>query len=212
MKQVGNGGVWLPDDEQDKVMIGGGAKYQSQKLAAALKYCKQARTAVDIGAHCGLWTVQLGAYFHRVECFEPLPRHIECWHRNAAWKQSCHLHELALGEVSRSVDMEVIEKLSGRSHVLERDGPYAMRTLDSYGLTDVDLIKVDVEGYEYFVLKGARETLERNRPVMIVEQKPKHGGKYGLTDTQAVDLLLDMGAEVRDEIVGDWILTFPEPS
>lgn len=207
MKRIGNGGLWLPDDEQDKVMISGGAQYQGSKLRAALQYVKQARTALDIGAHCGLWTVQLGGYFQRVECFEPLPLHIECWRKNAGWKGSCHLHEVALGDQEGPIGMHIEPGLSGRSHV-NGEGSYAMRRLDSYGFDEVDFIKIDVEGYEYFVIKGGEETILKNKPVMIVEQKPKHGGKYGLTDTQAVDHLVSLGATVKGEIVGDFVVAW----
>lgn len=207
MKRVANGGMWLPDDEQDKVMIAGGAQYQGSKLRAALRYVKQARRALDIGAHCGLWTVQLGQYFQEVECFEPLPIHIECWKKNANWKGSCRLHEVALGEKDGETGMHIEPGLSGRSRV-NGEGSYAMRRLDSYGFTDVDFIKIDVEGYEYFVIKGGEETILKNKPVMIVEQKPKHGGKYGLTDTQAVDHLKSLGATVKAEIVGDFVMAW----
>jgi hypothetical protein len=42
-------------------------------------------------------------------------------------------------------------------------------TLDSYALRDVSLVKVDVEGHERQVLAGARETLTRWRPLVVVE-------------------------------------------
>ena len=205
MKRV-NGGLWLPDDETDKVMIGAGVHYQASKLRAALPYVKQARTAIDIGAHCGLWTNQLGNYFARVECFEPLPRHIECWKRNIV-KQTCRLHEVALGKESGMCGMEIFDGLSGRSHV-KGEGSFPMYRLDDYGFEDVDFIKIDVEGYEYFVLQGAEKTLLKWKPVMVVEQKPHIGGNYGLTDTQAVDYLKSLGAVVREEIVGDFVMTW----
>lgn len=201
-----NGGVFLPDGEKDRVMLGAGVQYQGTKLREALKYVKKARTAIDIGAHCGLWTVQLGAYFERVECFEPIPSHIECWHKNAGWKLSCRLHEVALGDSERTCGMEVVEGLSGRSHVAG-SGEVPMKTLDSFGFVDVDFLKVDVEGFEYFVLKGAEKTLLENKPVMVVEQK-RHGGNYGLPPTAAIDYLVGLGAVVREEIVGDFILTW----
>lgn len=207
MKRVANGGMWLPDDEEDRVMISGGAQYQGSKLRAALAYVRKARTAIDVGAHCGLWTVQLGNYFQRVEAFEPLQRHIECWEKNAGWKGSCHLHQMALGEKEGKVGINLVEKLSGRSHV-NGDGEIPMRTLDSFEFDEVDFIKVDVEGYELFVLKGAEKTILKHKPVMVVEQKPHHGGKYGLSDTAAVDYLKTLGAEVKQEIVGDYIMTW----
>jgi FkbM family methyltransferase len=206
MKRV-NGNAFLPDDEQDNVMLSAGSNYQGSKLRAALAYVKDSRTAIDIGAHCGLWTVQLGKYFQVVEAFEPLPRHIECWRETAGWKDSCHLHEVALGEKTGRCGMKVFEGLSGRSHV-SGDGPIQMHRLDDYGFENVDFVKVDVEGYELFVLKGAKETLLKWKPVMVVEQKPKHGGTYGISDTAALDYLQSLGAVVKQEIVGDFILTW----
>jgi len=45
-----------------------------------------------------------------------------------------------------------------------------MRTLDSFDYTDIGFIKIDVEGYEYKVLLGAKETIKKYRPVLLVEQ------------------------------------------
>jgi len=44
-----------------------------------------------------------------------------------------------------------------------------MIALDSLALTDIDLIELDLEGYEYDALLGAKETIERNKPVLIIE-------------------------------------------
>ena len=200
-------GAWLPDDEQDSVMLEAGLNYQGSKLRAALPYCRYARRAIDAGAHCGLWTVQLSQYFERVECFEPLERHVECWRKNAGWKLTNKLHQVALGEEERACGMKVVEGLSGRSHV-EGAGDIKLNRLDDYYFEDVDLIKIDVEGYELFVIKGAEETIRKWKPVMIVEQKPHLGGNYGLSTTAAVDYLKSMGAVVKKEIVGDFIMTF----
>jgi hypothetical protein len=53
-------------------------------------------------------------------------------------------------------------------------------TLDSYGFTDVDIIKIDVEGYELQVLEGAVQTIANNRPIVqieCVETQPRAFGK-----------------------------------
>jgi hypothetical protein len=44
-----------------------------------------------------------------------------------------------------------------------------MITIDSLGLDDIDLMQLDLEGFEYDALVGARETIERCKPVIIVE-------------------------------------------
>jgi hypothetical protein len=48
------------------------------------------------------------------------------------------------------------------------------RTLDSYNLNNVGLIKIDVEGHELAVLSGATETILKSRPYVIVEAEERH--------------------------------------
>ena len=48
------------------------------------------------------------------------------------------------------------------------------RTLDSYELDDVTLIKIDVQGHEHDVLMGSLDTIERSRPVLCVELPRKY--------------------------------------
>jgi hypothetical protein len=44
-----------------------------------------------------------------------------------------------------------------------------MRTIDSFGFSDVTVMKIDVEGFEVEVLRGAEQTIRGNRPVILVE-------------------------------------------
>ena len=46
-----------------------------------------------------------------------------------------------------------------------------MCTLDSHALLDVDFVKIDVDGYEDRVLRGAINTIQRCRPVINIEMK-----------------------------------------
>jgi len=200
-------GAWLPLDESDGVMLKSGIRYQEHKLKAAIQYCRKARRAVDVGAHCGIWTAGLAQYFERVEAFEPLERHIVCWQRNAGWKQTNHLHECALGDYEGTTGIHLHEGRSGKS-CINGAGAYPLHRLDDFGFDDVDFIKIDVEGYEYFVIKGAEQTIIRNRPVMIVEQKVPHARRYGLSDLEAVDYLKGLGMTLKQEIVGDYIMVF----
>ncbi len=85
-----------------------------------------------------------------------------------------------------------------------------MHTLDSFELKDVDFIKIDTEGYELYVVKGAEETIKRCKPTMIVEQKG-HGMKYfGFGKEEGVELLESWGMKRVANMSGDIIMVWPE--
>jgi FkbM family methyltransferase len=201
-----SGGAWLPEDELDPVMLRAGSRYQSQKLEKAISYCLQKRTAIDVGAHCGLWTNQLLAHFERVEAFEPLEIHQAAWYRNVR-PLAATLYPFALGEKKGSCSIELVAGYSGRSHI-SGDGEIPVQPLDGFRFQNIDLIKADVEGFELFVLKGAEETLLKWKPVVVVEQKANLGERYGLSDKAAVEYLQSLGAVLKEEIAGDFILSW----
>lgn len=213
MKQVK--GFWLPDKETHLVPFlengpefAGGPTYQLRKLLPALQYIKNFRHAVDIGSHCGLWARPLSAMFRHVSAFEPVEAHRECWRKNVTATGTV-LWPNAIGERDCNVSLHTGESSSGDTYIAGTGEHLArMRTLDSFGLQDVDFIKLDCEGYEFFSIKGAEQTIKRDRPCVIVEQKPGKGAQFGIKDTSAVDLLKSWGAQLRFEISGDFCLSW----
>ena len=133
--------------------------------------------------------------------------HRDCFTKNVlATRSNVTLHACALGSTEGSVSMTTEKSSSGDTRIAG-EGDIPMKTLDSFNLNDVDLIKIDCEGYELFVIEGGIETIKRCRPAIIVEQKPGHGEAYGLSDTEAVSFLKDMGYKLVKEMAGDYILT-----
>lgn len=224
MKQVG--GVWLPDHEVHLVEwmtkmnqkdAQGRLTYQHDKREMALAHVKNWRTAVDVGSHCGLWSMQLDKRFAHIEAFEPVAAHCECFLANLADSfragpegdvPGFTLHACALGETACEVGMTTKNGSSGDSFVADSPGDIPMRRLDEFDLQDVDFIKLDCEGYELLALKGGEETLKRCRPCVIVEQKPPRPKMFGLPDKGAVDYLISLGAKLRAERSGDYVLSF----
>jgi FkbM family methyltransferase len=87
-------------------------------------------------------------------------------------------HHLAIGDKEDNIQMETPNYYSaetinvGNAHVnrfLSVSEAVKMRTLDSFNFNNVSVIKLDVEGYEPFVLDGAKDTIERNRPILFIE-------------------------------------------
>ena len=202
-------GVWLPEHEVHLVehFAKPGWRYQDRKYSAALRYVKNFRLSVDVGGHCGLWAMQMADDFKRVISFEPIAEHRECWVKNLSGFSNAEVMPYALGETPGRVAMRTASGSSGDSWV-DGKGDTEMRTLDSFELRDVDFLKIDCEGYELFVLKGAVETIQRCRPVMVVEQKKGHAGRFGINDTDAVPYLESLGAVLRETISGDYIFTW----
>jgi FkbM family methyltransferase len=212
-KQVA--GLWLPDNETHLIpylergpQFAGGATYQFQKFALAFPFIETFRHAVDVGAHCGLWTRVLSHCFSKVTAFEPLPINRECFVMNVASEGVC-LHDCALGNHNGAVTMDVPSECSGWSFVGNQGSTHTpIRTLDSFEFATLDFLKLDCEGYEYFVVEGGAQTIRKLKPTIIVEQKIGAAERYKLRHDEAVTLLKSWGAEVRFELDGDYVMSW----
>ena len=140
---------------------------QSDLRREAYKYIKSWRGCVDAGANVGMWTRSLMQDFENVHCFEPNPVFAECWRKNIPSDKNAVLHQVGLGdsEHTATFDQPLHQKLD------RRPGDIQIKTLDSFELTDIDFIKIDVDGYEDLLVKGAQETISNNRPVINIEMK-----------------------------------------
>lgn len=181
-------------------------------------------TLVDVGAHDGLITIPLARLPRsRVIAFEPLPpafarlqaalrdafgtvpAHVDC--RAAALGDSVGEITLAMPvldgvaqEQWASTAKDYAAHLSARVSVERFAVP--VERLDDLALADLTAMKVDAEGAEYEILRGARETLLRCRPVMTLEIEERH--REG--STWAVPAYLDaLGYEVLFELGGEWL-------
>ena len=200
---------WLPDNEQhlaewiERDTTGG---YQVPHRANALKYVKKWGVAVDIGAHVGLWSREFCQRFKRVYAFEPMAAHRECFLKNVQY-DNFTLHPVALGERDGSVKMATVDHSTGGTHIDPgQPGDTPMTTLDSYEIPTIDFMKLDCEAYEIYVLRGAKETLLRCKPVICIEQKNQ--GYFGNPRYIASDYLKSLGAKevsrFKDDLVFDW--------
>lgn len=168
-------GIYLPDDDMEMAnylrksyQLNGKAVYQPKQIFTALEYVKNHRRALDIGAHVGTWSRILVEHFDRVEAFEPLWDHQQCFRKNVS---EAMLHPYAVSSEDGVVRMRVIPNHTGACHIDDNGVSVDAVKIDDYEFDDVDFMKIDVEGHEVEVLEGAIETLKRCRPTIIVEQK-----------------------------------------
>ncbi len=135
---------------------------------------------IDAGGNIGLTALFFSRLFPdgHVHVFEALPRNAAYLEANLRLNgvTNCTLNAVALGDRPGRVAMQ---GEGSASHVAGavRSGPEAdgveVTTLDAYarkaGLDRLDLLKIDVEGFEPAVLAGARDLLDRTRPVLTME-------------------------------------------
>lgn len=218
MKQVA--GVWLPEHERHLVpfledqsgWVEGVGTYQLHKLQRALVFSPRTGLALDVGGHVGLWSMRLARAFDKVVAFEPAPAHRACFERNLAAELAAggvELRPYALGSYDGTVGLDGTPGSSGDTTVNEKGANVPLRRFDDIDPgRRVDFVKLDCEGYELFALQGMQAMLERDRPCVIVEQKPGKAQQFGLGERDAVAFLEGLGATLRDEISGDFILSW----
>lgn len=138
---------------------------------------------LDIGANIGCTTLLFGQLAARVVSFEPSATTFGFLSRNVAISgmANIQLENYALGDVAGEAELTRaannraggfvstgIETSPG--HIKE---VIRVERLDDvvggFGLRSIDFIKIDVEGFEKNVLEGARDTISRDLPIVVVE-------------------------------------------
>lgn len=127
---------------------------------------KSGDTVIDIGASYGDTAVWYSKKFGaKVIAFEPLRDVYEILLKNVGMNGvDIKSYSIALGNRS-----EVRMERSGDMMIMGGAEKIETRNLDSFDLKGVDLLKIDVEGFERQVLEGSRKTIDKFRPKIIIE-------------------------------------------
>ena len=157
------------------------------------------RTAIDIGGHLGDWTLNWHHRVKKIEIFEPNPDILPKLKKNTNTLKNCTVHEVALGDTTGKVSMQY-DTNPGTYHITDHNGSINLQTLDSYNFQNVDIIKIDVEGFEVPVLEGAKETILSNKPWIQIEANHS-GERYGRHKTKIIETLSKFGMK---RIAKEW--------
>jgi FkbM family methyltransferase len=207
-------GWWFPDQDthfagmlKKSIQKGGGPVYQQSVRQQSIDITPSRTLALDIGANVGLWSRDLTEAFARVISFEPVSDFRDCLVKNVP-ASNLEVRGCALGEEDTFINMIITVENTGHSHVdtsTMGHGTTPMYRLDSLELPKIDYIKIDCEGYENTILRGARQTIMRDRPVMVVEHKRHKDVGHNDVD-QALDTLIGWGAHIITNVRNDYIL------
>ena len=139
--------------------------------------CDRARVSVDVGANLGGYTLLLRKHSARVIAYEPNPDLATRLERVFRLSRSVEVRRCALSDTSGLAALRVPSD-HGRSTIEAANdiggreaSPVEVETrrLDEEGLGEVGFIKIDVEGHELAVLRGAEGILRRCQPALLIE-------------------------------------------
>ncbi|MBV8187822.1 MAG: FkbM family methyltransferase [Alphaproteobacteria bacterium] len=211
----------LGNDESFCVYVAG--SFEPNEFAFLDRTLRRRMTFIDVGANDGLFTLFAAARVGRrgrVLAFEPSSRERAVLERNLALNRLRNVDVLpvALANEPGEATLQIAPALHGGHNTL---GGFAhkgvaaiateavqLETLDAVtarlGIARVDVIKIDVEGAELKVLAGARETLRKWQPVLLIEANDEALRKQGASTADLLALLrsLDYAVFVFSETTG----------
>lgn len=200
------GAMWRAENDAcGRAILRG--QFENAERQFVERYLEPGMTVLDIGAHHGFYSLLASKKVGRngrVVAFEPSPREREKLARHLTWN-SCgnvRVEETALGETEGQADFFVVaDKETGCNSLRQPHTKHPTRRLqvqvkrlDDYLRTGqierVDFIKLDVEGAELSVLRGAGEVLEsRPRPILLCEVQDMRTKAWGYSAVEIIKFL-----------------------
>lgn len=172
------------------------------------------RVAVQAGGNCGLMVRPIADAFDEVTTLEIDWLNYRCLCANVP---DAHVTKLlaGLGSGARSWAgmMASVDNCGARRVMTEAEmrehgnGSAIIVTVDGLTLPVLDLLMLDVEGYELHALRGAAETIERCRPVIVVELVG-HAAVYGISDEEIVGWLGERGYVCKAQVMRDSVFVW----
>jgi len=146
--------------------------FECQLIEWCKQFCHKDKVFLDIGAHSGTYSISLSAYAKHVYSFEPqkMTYYALCGSVALSNKDNITCLQYGLGSKSQvgKQTLKIVSNDGGGSSLhstsgILREEQIQLNTLDSFELTDIGFIKMDVEENELYVLQGALQTLEQNQ-------------------------------------------------
>lgn len=172
---------------------------------------------VDIGANNAHFTIEFAHFVGdtgKVFAFEP---------QRVVFQQLCgnvfmngldnvYAYNVAIGKENGFIKVQNLDFYSegdvnfGDSHVMSGshgdNNIVPMWKLDDIEFNNLTIIKIDVQGFEPYVLEGAGVTIWKHRPYIFVEIEEEQLEKYGFTEQQLIKQIEDMDYVVKRFQVG----------
>jgi len=199
-----DGWVWICEDgkpgSDGGVWTGPINDWISSHSEKFFKYVKNFDTVIQAGGALGMYPRLLANRFRFVYTFEPDPLNFFCLVNNCQVDTIIKINA-ALGEKNEFAQIHRADLSNAGTHAVQltNNGRIPIMSIDSFNFNACDLILLDVEGFEYPAIKGAANTIEKFKPVIIAEHSRD-------TDVeQLLDFLTSRGYKQVDQSISDFI-------
>jgi FkbM family methyltransferase len=164
-------------------------KFEPEETKAIMHHCRQGMTVFDIGANAGYHTLLFAKLVDKtghVYAFEPVPENVQYLRETLRLNRldNVTLHAVAVSDAEGTADMKYVGAFDGYGHLAEGGHGYYHSapcqvvsvptiTLDKFCrdacISQVDLIKLDIEGAEILALNGMSQLVRTCHPILIIE-------------------------------------------
>tara|TARA_A100001015_G_scaffold6823_1_gene8484 strand:+ start:516 stop:1184 length:669 start_codon:yes stop_codon:yes gene_type:complete len=216
--------IWniSPDETNEKIisyaktndwMIAGGKTgvkpvntWQKDFTKIVVDYVDNFHTCIDVGSHYGFLTKEFSSYFDNVYAFEMNKKIYDYFLQNVSDCNNIKSFNVALYNEDNDHLLSTNDLDSGQNKI-NKNGKIEVKgkTLDSYKLENVGLIKLDIQGGEFNALEGSIETLKNNNPIVVVEILNRNMYDRYLKNKKTIDLLFSLNYEIVNNLHHDVI-------
>lgn len=168
-----------------------------------IKYVEDRSYVIQAGGNMGMWPKKYSTLFKNVYTFEPDEINLYCLKKNVN-TDNVKIFPYAVGETTRNISMEVLLEKNRGANRVSFGGDIPMITIDELNFEGCNLLQLDVEGFEHQAVLGAKNTIKKFKPVIVLELKG-HGEHYGFTDIETINLVESLGYKLKTTLRADHI-------
>lgn len=192
-------------DPHDTLQIAGTGKFEETETQTILSFVKEDTVMLDIGANMGFYSIRVGqkASAGKIIAFEPDPGNFATLQKNLALNNLTNVTTYNAALSDKKDTMRLYKHpFNVGDYRLYNDGDFSEYVdvptlqLDDIVNERVDLIKIDVQGFEYFVLKGGTSLLTNYRPIVISEFWPRGLRNSGASPAEYLTMMNGLGYSV----------------
>lgn len=170
-----------------------------QEINLVKKFIKSGTDSIDVGVYRGVYSYEMSKYSEKVHSFEPNPIIFKYINKNLKkFIKNIHLYNFALSNQNKTINLKIpIRNSNSNKEIFEEYYEMGKATIHNENNFEnyenfeiqtkkidelsfdnkISFIKIDVEGHELEVIEGAKNTIERDKPVLLVEIEKQYTKK-----------------------------------